>query len=404
MSTNAEWAQRFKKVFVPNYQPAELAIDFGEGVEVIDVEGNRYLDMVSGIAVNALGHHHPKLVAAIKSQAERVLHTSNLYLNRPSIELAEKLCQLSFAEAVFFCNSGAEANETAFKLARKRAWDRGDKSRTKILSFERSFHGRTLGALAATGQAKYQEGFGPMPADFAHLPFGDLNAARAAIDERTAAVIVEPIQGEGGVRVCPPGFIRALRELTSKVGALLILDEIQVGLGRTGKMFAYQHEGITPDIMTLAKSLGGGIPLGAMVTTSAIASAMVYGTHGTTFGGNPLACIAGHATIEVLTEPGFLDRISSVADHFTAGLRALSKKLDVFTDVRGRGLLIGVELGADLGVTASDVVRACRERGVLVHVAGANVLRLAPPLILETHHADRALAVLEDALTAILRR
>jgi acetylornithine/N-succinyldiaminopimelate aminotransferase len=404
MSTNAEWAQRFKNVFVPNYQPAELAIAYGEGVDVVDVEGRRYLDLVAGIAVSALGHRHPAVVAAIKAQADKVMHTSNLYVNLPAIELAEKLIEISFAEKIFFCNSGAEANEAAFKLARRRAWDRGEKTRTKILSFDRSFHGRTMGALAATGQPKYHEGFGPLPADFAHLPFGDVEAAGRAIDERTAAVIVEPIQGEGGVRVSPPGFIRALRELTSKTGALLILDEIQVGLGRTGKMFAYQHEGITPDIVTLAKSLGGGLPLGAMLTTTAIGQTLIYGSHGTTFGGNAMSCAAGRAVLDVISEPGFLDRVCLVADHFTAGLRAIQRKLDVIEEVRGRGLLVGIEIKSSAGFNASDVVRACRERGVLVHVAGPLVVRLAPPLVLEKSHADRALAVLEDALTAIHRR
>jgi acetylornithine/N-succinyldiaminopimelate aminotransferase len=402
--SNSAWSERFKSVFVPNYQPAELVIDFGEGVEIIDVEGKRYLDMVAGIAVNALGHHHPRLVAAIRSQAERVLHTSNLYLNAPSIELAEKLCAISFAEAVFFSNSGAEANEAAIKLARRCAWDRGEKSRTKILSFDRSFHGRTLGALAATGQAKYQEGFGPMPQDFVQLAYGDVHAAKEAIDARTAAVIVEVVQGEGGVRVAPPGFIRALRDLTTKAGALLIVDEIQTGLARTGKMFAYQHEDVVPDIMTLAKSLGGGLPLGAMLTTQAIAKSLSYGTHGTTFGGNPMACAAGLAMLEVLTEPGFTDRVCLVADHLFAGLRSLAEKHGTFVEVRGRGLMIGAELRPDVGFAASDVVRACRERGVLVHVAGPTVIRLVPPLIIETSHADRALSVLDAALTAIRAR
>jgi acetylornithine/N-succinyldiaminopimelate aminotransferase len=396
---NVFWAERFKNCSLPNYQPAPLAIESGEGCEVIDVEGNRYLDMVAGIAVNALGHRHPKIVAALKAQAERVLHTSNLYVNTPSVELAELLIETSFAECVFFSNSGAEANEAAIKLARRSAFDKGEAARTKILSFDQSFHGRTLGALAATGQPKYHQGFGPMPADFVHLPYGDTSASAAAIDERTAAVIVEAVQGEGGVRVAPPGFISALREQTKAKGACLILDEVQVGIGRTGKMFCYQHEAWVPDIVTLAKGVGGGLPLGAMLTTRELAKAFSYGTHGTTFGGNPMACAAGLAVLRVIREPGFLDRVIAVSEHLFAGLFALQTKHPRIVEVRGRGLMIGIELVASL--KASDVVRACRERGVLVHVAGPNVLRLLPPLIVEASHVDRAVATLDAALASL---
>ncbi len=399
--SNREWSERFQRVFVPNYRPAEIVIERGEGVEVIDVEGNRYLDMVSGIAVNALGHHHPKLVAALNAQAERVLHTSNLYLNRPSIELAEKLCELSFAEAVFFCNSGAEANEAAIKMARRHAWERGERSRTEIVSFLHSFHGRTLGALAATGQPKYHEGFAPLPGDFVHVPFGDPEAAHRAIGPRTAAVIVEPIQGEGGVRAPPSGFLAALREMTVSRGALLVFDEVQVGIGRTGRMFAYQGEDVVPDIMTLAKSLGGGLPLGATLAARSVAKALAYGVHGTTFGGNPVACSLGQVVLDVVSAPGFLDQVRRVADRLFAGLAALGERHPVIEDVRGRGLLIGAALRSDARFTAADVVRACRERGVLVHVAGPGVVRLAPPLILEAPHVDWALAVLDDALGSL---
>lgn len=400
MTTNKEWLERFQQTFTPNYRPAELVVERGEGVHVFDVEGRKYLDMASGIAVSALGHGHPALISAIERQVKKVLHTSNLYLNMPEVELAERLCRCSFAEAVYFSNSGAEANEAAIKLARRYAYKRGEKDRNRIVSFERSFHGRTFAALTATAQPKYHEGFGPMPEGFDYVPYGDVAAIEAAVDERTAAVIAEPLQGEGGVRVPPKGFLAELRRITAAKGALLIFDEVQVGVGRTGAMFCHEHEGVTPDVMTLAKGIAGGLPLGAMVTTKEAGAALEFGTHATTYGGNPVACAAGSAVLDVLSGPGFFERMNGVAAELRSGLEALKVKHPVISEVRGRGFLLGAELVPGAPFAAADVVRACRERGVLVHVAGPSVVRLAPPLILGSEDASRALAVLDEAFAA----
>lgn len=397
------WAERAKQVFTPNYAPAELVIDRGEGCYVWDLEGRRYLDLVAGIAVSALGHHHPKLVAAIQAQAEKVLHTSNLYLNQPSIELAERLVRHSFGQRVFFCNSGAEANEAAIKLARRYAYTRGETERVKIYSFDKSFHGRTMGALTATAQPKYHEGFRPLPEGFGYLTM-DLAAVEAAIDHHTAAVIIEPVQGEGGVRVPPPGFLAALRKICTAKGALLIFDEVQIGLGRSGAMFGYQLEGVTPDIMSLAKGLGGGLPIGAIVTTDAIAPALNVGSHGTTFGGNPMACAAGLAVFDVLESPGFLERVRATGLAFEAGLRAIAQTHGGVSEVRGRGLLLGMALTKDAGFEAKDVVKACRDLGVLVHVAGPDVVRLLPPLILGPAELAEGLSAIDRAFAGLRGR
>lgn len=397
------WAERAKQVFTPNYAPAELVIDRGEGCYVWDLEGRRYLDLVAGIAVSALGHHHPKLVAAIKAQADKVLHTSNLYLNQPSIELAERLVRHSFGKRVFFCNSGAEANEAAIKLARRYAFTRGETERVKIYSFDKSFHGRTMGALTATAQPKYHEGFRPLPEGFGYLTM-DLAAVEAAIDQHTAAVIIEPVQGEGGVRVPPPGFLAALRRICTEKGALLIFDEVQIGLGRSGAMFGYQLEGVTPDIMSLAKGLGGGLPIGAIVTTDAIAPALNVGSHGTTFGGNPMACAAGLAVFDVLESPGFLERVRATGLAFEAGLRAIAHTYGGVSEVRGRGLLLGMALNKDAGFEAKEVVKACRDLGVLVHVAGPDVVRLLPPLILGPVELAEGLSAIDRAFAGLRGR
>lgn len=402
MDENAALAERAQRVFIPNYQPAPIALERGEGVYVFDAEGRRYLDMVAGIAVSALGHGHPRLTEAIRAQAGRILHTSNLYLNRPAIELAERLVARSFGEAVFFCNSGAEANEAAIKLARRYAHQRGETRRRGIVSFQHSFHGRTLGALTATAQPKYHEGFGPMPEGFTYLEVGDVEALERAVTEETAAVLIEPIQGEGGVRVVPQAFLEACRRVCDARGALLLFDEIQAGIGRTGTFFAYEGAGVVPDVMALAKGLGGGLPIGALVTTRAIGACLGVGTHGTTFGGNPVACAAGNVVLDELAAPGFLERVRASGERLLAGLAAMGEGLGVFRTVRGRGLLVGAELKADLGFQAKDVVRAARERGLLVHVAGPEVVRLVPPLILEGAHVEEALGALEGALRALV--
>jgi predicted acetylornithine/succinylornithine family transaminase len=352
--------------------------------------------------VSALGHGHPELVAAVQAQVAKIAHTSMLYLNVPAVELAEKITAACFADMVFFCNSGAEANEAAIKVARRFAYDRGDKKRVRIVSFVHSFHGRTYGALAATAQPKYHEGFGPMPEGFDYVEPGDVEALAKVVTEETAAVIIEPIQAEGGVRMHPPGFLRQIRSLCDAAGALMIVDEVQTGFGRTGRMFAHQHEGIVPDVMSLAKGIGGGLPLGAMVCRAEVGASLVAGTHATTFGTNPVACAAGNVVMNVLTTPGFLEQVDAVGSALMEGLSALGTRRGVFSAVRGRGLLIGAELAKDVPFEAKALVEACRAQGVLTHVAGARVLRLVPALILSEAQAMEGLAAIERAAASLL--
>jgi acetylornithine/N-succinyldiaminopimelate aminotransferase len=401
MVDNASLAARAQQVFLPNYAPAPLVVARGEGVWLFDVEGRRYLDLAGGVAVSALGHQHPRLVEAIRAQAGRVLHTSNLYYNQPSIELAEKILGSCFADVIFFCNSGAEANEAALKLARRHAYLRGERERTEIVTFLHSFHGRTFGALAATGQPKYHEGFAPLPAGFVHLPYGDVEALERHVTARTAAILVEPVQGEGGVRVPPPGFLEACRRIADRAGALLMFDEVQAGFGRMGVLHAYEATDVVPDVITWAKGIASGVPLGAMATTRSIGQALGAGSHGTTYGGNPLACAAGCVVMDELAAPGFLDRVVDTGAHLAAGLERLAARSGAIAEVRGRGLLLGAQLRPGLPFAAKDVVAGCRARGVLVHVAGPDVVRLAPPLILERAEADQGLAVLEEVLLSL---
>ncbi len=404
MSEQSDWIERARAVFAPNYRPAPVVLERGEGVYVYDRAGRRYLDLVSGIAVSALGHNHPRLVEALARQAGRLLHTSNLYWNRPAIELAERLVEVSFGDRVFLCNSGTEANEAAIKLARRAAFARGQPERTGIIAFHRSFHGRTYGALAATGQPKYWEGFGPMLEGFTHLELGEVDALENAIDERTAAVIVEPIQGEGGVYPAPQGFLSRIRELCDRHGALMIVDEVQAGVGRTGRMFAYEHSDVRPDIMAVAKGVGGGVPLGAVVATQPVAEALIPGTHGSTYGGNPLACVAGCVVIdEVRTDP-FLDNVRVVGDQLRAGLTEIGRRTGAFDDVRGAGLMIGASVSPQMPFAAKDIVDVARDHGLLVHVAGPQTLRMVPPLVLRPLQATEGLERLENTIHNLLER
>ncbi|MFO0727012.1 MAG: acetylornithine transaminase [Myxococcota bacterium] len=400
---NADWVARAEAVFTPNYKPAPIALERGEGVYLFDADGNRYLDLVSGIAVSALGHGHPALVAAIAEQAARLIHTSNLYLNEPSIRLATRLAKHAGLERVFFSNSGAEANEAAIKLSRRYHFDRGDKERVEIITFDHGFHGRTMGALAATAQPKYHEGFQPLPGGFRYETYGDVARLEAAAGPKTAAIMLEPLQGEGGVRPAPAGFLQEVRRIADKVGALVIMDEVQTGVGRTGKMFGHQHQGVRPDLMSLAKGIGGGLPLGAMLTTAKIGASLVVGTHATTFGGNPVATAAGNVVLDALEQPGFLEQVTAVGEQLRRGLAEIGRAHGVFKEVRGLGLLIGAELSDAVRFEAKALVDACRRRGVLAHVAGTRVLRLAPPLILGAQDAEAGLVALEaavrDALT-----
>jgi len=390
--------ERGQAVMTPNYRPAPIVLDRGEGVWVWDREGRRYLDMVSGIAVSALGHNHPALVEAIRKQAGKILHTSNLYWNQPSIELAEALVELSFGDRVFFCSSGAEANEACIKLARRFQWQK-DPKRNEIVSFTNSFHGRTMGALTATAQPKYHEGFGPLPEGFVHGRIGQDPAE--LVGPRTAAVLVEPIQGEGGVRPVPIDYLQALRRRCDEAGALLIADEVQAGVGRTGEMFAYMASAVRPDLMALAKGVGGGLPLGALVARAEVAEALQPGTHGTTYGGNPLAC-AGALVVLRTVRDGLMENAKTRGEELLAGLRALNDRRACFAEVRGRGLMVGAELKETLPFDAKAVVNGARDRGVLVHVAGPRTLRMVPPLILEPDHVAQALTAVDESLQSLM--
>jgi acetylornithine aminotransferase/acetylornithine/N-succinyldiaminopimelate aminotransferase len=389
--TLLDWANRY---LMQNYARAPLCLVRGEGARVWDTDGKEYLDFVSGIAVDALGHSHPKIVGAIREQATTLLQVSNLYQIPSQIHLAKLLCDHSFANRVFFCNSGAEANEAAIKLARKYASETLATDRVEIVTMRGAFHGRTMGALSATPNEKYQHGFGPLLPGFKYVPFGDLRAAERAVDNRTAAILVEPIQGEGGVNVAPDGYLAGLRRICDASGALLVFDEVQTGLGRTGRLWAYQHWDVKPDVMTLAKALGSGIPIGAMLATEACARVMLAGSHGSTFGGNPFATTVGVATVTTILEDKLADRADRVGGYLLERLRDLARRQPAITAIRGKGLLIGI----DLDRAAGDVVAGCREQGLLVLTAGEKVLRLTPPLIIGEADADRALDVLARVL------
>ena len=394
-SSNASIAKRGVEVLVGNYAPAPISLVRGEGSWLFDAEGNRYLDLMGGIATATLGHANPKLRDALEAQAAKLWHVSNLYTTEPQIELAERVTAHSFAEAVYFCNSGAEANEAALKLARRHARDHGE-DRFEIIAFDGAFHGRTLFTVSATGTPAYWKGFEPLVPGIHHAGWGDLEAVRKLLSPSTAAILVEPIQGEGGVRTPPPGFLRGLRELADENGCLLIFDEVQVGMGRTGTLFAHEQENVVPDVMTLAKALGGGIPIGAMCTTRSISKALVPGTHASTFGGNPLACAVATAVFDELTEGGVLDHAKAMGQRLGEGLAAIADEVgpSVVLESRGRGLLRGLALAVPPG----SIVDACREQGVLVISAGGDVLRLAPALTIRPEEIDEGLSVLRRVL------
>jgi len=397
MTTNAEIAKRGAKVLVGNYAPQPIALVRGEGCWLYDAEDHRYLDLMGGIATAALGHANPKLRAALEMQAAKLWHVSNLFTTEPQVRLAERLTANSFAEAIYFCNSGAEANEAALKLARKHHRDHGD-DRFEIIAFEGAFHGRTLFTVSVTGTPAYWKGFEPLVPGIHHAAWDDLDSVRALLSKKTAAIIVEPIQGEGGLRTPAPGFLQGLRKLADENGCLLIFDEVQVGMGRTGTLFAHEQEDVIPDVMTLAKSLGGGIPIGAMCTTRELAVALVPGTHASTFGGNPLACAVASAVLDELVEGGLLDHAKSMGERLGEGLESIAAEAgpEKVLETRGRGLLRGLAL---VNPTAA-VIDGCRERGVLVISAGGNVLRLAPPLIISEEEIDHGLAILREVLLA----
>jgi len=390
------WAERAERVLLENYYPARLTIVRGEGCRVFDDEGRSYLDLIGGIAVNSLGHCHPAIVRAIREQCGTLMHVSNLYRNPWSVRLAEELAARVPGARAFFCNSGAEANEAAIKLVRRHAHFTSGADRHVIISAEASFHGRTFAALTATGQPKYREGFEPLVPGFRYVPYGDIKALEAAVTGDVCAVLLEPIQGESGVRVPPPGYLAGAAKLCADRGALLVFDEVQTGLGRTGTFLASEAEGVLPDVVTLSKSLGGGIPLGAMLARGEAAKAFVPGSHASTFGGNPVACAAALAFLETLDSERLLERVRETGDWFMDALRGLAARQPKITGVRGRGLLIAV----DLSVPAKLVALAAEERGYLVNAVQEQSLRFAPPFIVTREELTGFLSVLEGLLLA----
>jgi acetylornithine/N-succinyldiaminopimelate aminotransferase len=383
---------------VPSYARVDLAFERGEGVWLIATNGDRYLDFASGVAVNALGHSHPQIVQAITEQARKVIHVSNLYRIPEGERLAERLCALSFADLVFFANSGAEAMEGVVKMVRKYQSANGHPERYRIITFEGCFHGRTLATLAAAKNKKHLDGFGPVMDGFDQVPLGDVEAVKRAITSETAGILIEPVQGEGGVRMAEPSFFRALRQICDEHGLLFAFDEVQTGIGRLGEMFGYQKLGVIPDVMGLAKGLGAGFPIGAVLATAEAAKGITPGTHGSTFGGNPLACAAGNAVLDVVSKPGFLDHVRKMALLFRQRLAEIKDKHpSVIGDVRGDGLLVGLKSL----VPNSELIDAFRAEKLLSVAAGDNVARLVPPLIVTEAEVAEAVARVDRACVAL---
>ncbi|MDT8418858.1 MAG: acetylornithine transaminase [Desulfuromonadales bacterium] len=392
MSRSQNWIDRGLAHVAGTYGRYPLVAESGEGCWLTDVDGRRYLDFLAGVAVNNLGHCHPKVVAALQDQAGRLLHCSNFYHIPQQIELAELLCKHSFGDRVFFCNSGAEANEAALKLARKHSVEKFGAERTRVITALASFHGRTIAGISATGQDKVRLGFGPVVPGFTYVPFGEIEAMRAAISPETCAIMLEPVQGEGGVNVPPAGYLQAVRELCDERQLLLIFDEVQVGCGRTGTLFAYQGEGVEPDVMTLAKALAGGPPIGAMIAREHHAAALGPGSHGSTFGGNPLMASAALATLQTILDDGVLDNCIAMGHYLRQRLEELQKKYQFIVDVRGRGLILGLELAIDGG----EMVKAALEHGLLINCTMGRVLRFVPPLIVGKKEIDQMTDILDN--------
>ncbi|WKV49391.1 MULTISPECIES: aspartate aminotransferase family protein [Dickeya] len=393
----------YDKVILPVYAPAQFVPVKGKGSRVWDQQGKEYIDFSGGIAVTALGHCHPALVAALKEQGETLWHTSNVFTNEPALRLATKLINATFADRVFFANSGAEANEAAFKLARHYAITRHSPYKTKIISFYQSFHGRTLFTVSVGGQPKYADGFGPKPADIVHVPFNDLDAVKAVMDDHTCAVVLEPIQGEGGITPATPAFLKGVRELCDQYQALLVFDEVQCGMGRSGKLFSYMHYGITPDILTTAKALGGGFPISAMLTTEEIASVMAVGTHGTTYGGNPLACAVAEAALDVINTPEVLSGVVDRHARFVSALESINAQYDIFDEIRGMGLLLGAQLKPAWHGRARDFLAASADLGLMILVAGPDVIRFVPSLVITPEEIDQGMALFGKAVEQVVK-
>ncbi|EGU56603.1 bifunctional N-succinyldiaminopimelate-aminotransferase/acetylornithine transaminase protein [Vibrio nigripulchritudo ATCC 27043] len=392
----------FNDVMVPCYNPMEIIPVRGEGARVWDQAGKEYIDFAGGIAVSCLGHCHPAMVSALTDQANKIWHLSNVMTNEPALRLAKKLTEVSFAEKVFFANSGAEANEAALKLARRWAADKHGEEKSEIIAFQQGFHGRTFFTVTVGGQAAYSDGFGPKPGDVTHLPYNDIEALEAHISDRTCAIMMEPLQGEGGIVSPTPEFVKAVRELCDKHNALLIFDEVQTGNGRTGDFYAYQGLGITPDILSTAKSLGGGFPVGAMLTTTELAQHLKIGTHGSTYGGNPLACAVAEAVVDVVRQPDVLEGVKEREALFREGLSRINNKYPIFSEIRGKGLLLGAALNEEWQGRARDILVAAGNEGLMVLVAGANVVRFTPSLVISKEEVEEGLARLEKAIASLV--
>ncbi|SJL83710.1 aspartate aminotransferase family protein [Vibrio palustris] len=392
----------FDDVMVPCYSPMEFVPVEGKGSRVWDQEGKEYIDFAGGIAVSCLGHCHPAMVEALTEQSKKLWHLSNVMTNEPALRLASKLVEHTFAEKVFFANSGAEANEAALKLARRYAADVYGAEKTEILAFVQGFHGRTFFTVTVGGQTSYSDGFGPKPADVTHIPYNDIDALKAHLSDNTCAVMMEPLQGEGGIVSPDPEFVQQVRQLCDEHNALLIFDEVQTGNGRTGDLYAYQGLGVTPDILSTAKSLGAGFPIGAMLTTTAIASHFKVGVHGSTYGGNPLGCAVANAALDIITQPETLAGIKEREVLFKAGLERLNQKYHIFSDIRGKGLLVGAELNEAWQGRARDILVAAGKHGLMLLVAGANVVRLTPSLVIPEQDIEEGLARLDKAIATLV--
>ncbi|WP_068715359.1 aspartate aminotransferase family protein [Vibrio tritonius] len=392
----------FDEVMVPCYSPMEFIPVKGEGSRLWDQEGKEYIDFAGGIAVSCLGHCHPAAVKALTEQANKVWHLSNVMTNEPALRLAKKLTDLTFAEKVFFANSGAEANEAALKLARRYAADNFGPEKSEIIAFVQGFHGRTFFTVTVGGQSNYSDGFGPKPSDVTHIPYNDIEALKAHMSDKTCAVMMEPLQGEGGIVSPSDEFVQTVRELCDKHNALLIFDEVQTGNGRTGDFYAYQGLGVTPDILSTAKSLGAGFPIGAILTTTDIASHFKVGVHGSTYGGNPLACAVAEAAVNIISQPETLAGVKAREALFRAGLEKIHQKYDIFSEVRGKGLLIGAALNEKWEGRARDVLVAAGKAGLMMLVAGPNVLRFTPSLIIPEQDIAEGLARLDSAIATLV--
>lgn len=392
----------FDEVMVPNYAPAAMIPVKGQGSRVWDQQGREYVDFAGGIAVSSLGHCHPAMVSALTEQAGKLWHLSNVLTNEPALRLASKLVQQTFAEKVFFANSGAEANEAAFKLARRWALDVHGEHKQEIISFSKSFHGRTFFTVTVGGQASYSDGFGPKPGAVLHAEFNNLDSVKALISERTCAVVLEPIQGEGGIIPATQAFLAGVRALCDEHQALLVMDEVQTGVGRTGQLYAYMNYGVTPDILTTAKSLGGGFPIGAMLTTTEIAKHLKVGTHGTTYGGNPLACAVAEAVIDTINTPEVLEGVLAKEQLFRQRLEAINEQYQVFSEVRGKGMLLGAVLNERFQGRARDFFLAAAEQGLMALVAGVNVVRFAPSLVITEQDIQDGMDRFEKAVAQVV--